>query len=377
MRDIDIAANRCQEWLSNSVLPLWSKIGYREEKGIFEEGLMTVDTVYNTDIIRFRVQPRQVYVFAHATKLGWFDGNTLVKNAVSKGFDNFRCNTGEFVFSTAKDLTINGEGKNAYEHAFAMLGFAWHYKITNDNTSIIKAEKCYQWFENELADRINGGFYSSLDDRCLRCQNPHMHLFEALMTLFEVTGDELWIERAGNIYELFTTKFFNGRFLREFFDSDLAPNHSNSKQVDPGHQYEWIWLLAHYEKLTGINVELQINSLLVFAQTYGHSETGLVMDEIIENGEKYRDTSRLWCQTELLKARVALYENNLSHVNEKAVVKAVDAIFKYYINPAENGLWIDQVNRDGSPVSQNAPASTLYHIFLAFSEVWRVSSKQP
>ncbi|MDE1236024.1 AGE family epimerase/isomerase [Vibrio aestuarianus] len=374
MRKIDVAASRCKDWLSSQVLPLWAECAVRSN-GVFEEGLQSDGQPFEEDLIRFRVQPRQTYVFAHATELGWFDGAELVKNAVDNGFDHFRCETGEFVFSTSKDLVINNESKNAYEHAFAMLGYAWHFKLTKEESSLENAETYYNWFESALADSENGGFFSSTDDKSLRSQNPHMHLFEALMTLYEVSGKELWLERASKIYGLFCTKFFNGTNLIEFFDGNLEPNHELSENIDPGHQYEWIWLLNHYEHLTGIDVSEQIAALKTFAEKYGHSELGLVMDEIKDTGAVYRNTSRLWCQTELLKARIALFERNPSEDNESAVADAVALIFKHYLDNANKGSWVDQVNADGNPVSMNSPASTLYHIFLAMAEVYRVAKK--
>lgn len=374
MRKLDVAANRCKDWLAIQVLPLWAECAVRPN-GVFEEGLQEDGKPFEADLIRFRVQPRQTYVFAHATELGWFDGSEYVKNAVANGFDHFRCETGEFAFSTSKDLVVNNESKNAYEHAFAMLGYAWHYKLTKDESSLANAETCYQWFESALSDKENGGFYSSTDDKSLRSQNPHMHLFEALMTLFEVSGNKLWLERSGKIFELFCTKFFNGTNLVEFFDENLEPNHELSENIDPGHQYEWIWLLNHYEHLTGIDVSEQIAALTSFAEKYGHSEIGLVMDEIKNTGSTFRETSRLWCQTELLKARVALFEREPTESNERAVVDTVDLIFKHYLSKANDGCWIDQVNTDGTPVSFHSPASTLYHIFLAITELCRVCDK--
>lgn len=371
MRKLGVEAERCKDWLKTQALPLWAECATRPN-GVFEEGLEENGQAFQSDLIRFRVQPRQVYVYAHATELSWFDGAKFVEKAVAEGFDRFRCETGEFAFSTSKDLIVNNSSKNAYEHAFAMLGYAWHYKLTQDSSSLIQAEECYQWFELALGDKVNGGYFSNTEEKNPRSQNPHMHLFEALMTLFEVSGDVLWLERANNIYDLFCTKFFNGRNLIEFFDENLEPKHETSENIDPGHQYEWIWLLNHYESLSGVDVSEQIEALLSFAQKYGHSDLGLVMDEIKYTGEKFRDTSRLWCQTEFLKARVALYERNPTTENEEKIAEVVDLIFANYIDMAKPGCWVDQLKIDGTPVSYSSPASTLYHIFLAFSEVWRI-----
>ncbi|HHC7201651.1 TPA: AGE family epimerase/isomerase [Vibrio parahaemolyticus] len=371
MRNLDLAASKCQSWLSKVVLPLWAREGQRKN-GVFEEGLSSPSEPFSKGVIRFRVQPRQAYVYAHAHQLGWFNSTDIVNNVVENGFNYFQSSTGHYAFSTSDELVINDETQYGYDHAFAILGFGWHYQLTKDEKSLDMAESCYQFFNRFLRDKEYDGFFSSPSEKIVKCQNPHMHLFEALMVLFEVTNNTLWLERADEIYKLFCKRFYNGNNVVEFFDRELLPNHPLSENIDPGHQYEWVWLLSHYAKLRKVDVSDKVMSLMSFAAELGHSATGLVMDEIKQDGSKYRETSRLWCQTEYLKARVAVYESNTTPENEEALVLAVDSIFKFYIEPAQHGLWIDQVDSNGNPISHDAPASTLYHIFLAFSEVCRL-----
>ncbi len=116
-----------------------------------------------------------------------------------------------------------------------------------------------------------------------------------------------------------------------------------------------------------------IEKLNRFASACGHNDNGLVRDEVKNSGEVFRSTSRLWCQTEYLKAQIALWERNPSPEREQRVCQAVEAIFSAYLNPAKNGLWFDQLDSDGLPLQKNSPASTFYHLFLAFSELLRIA----
>lgn len=374
MTTIQQKAAQCKNWLQSHVLPLWAEQAFDSNTGVFAEGMLAPNQQYTDDLIRFRVQPRQLYVFAHATEMGLFDGKAIVEQAIA-GFERFQDADNRFTFAVNKQLEITHPEINTYEHAFALLGYAWHYKTTQDTNSIALAEACYQLLNEQLGDTENGGFFSSTDDHSLRSQNPHMHMFEAMMTWYEVTGDQKWLTRAGKLYDLFSTRFLESNFLRELYAEDLNPTHALSENLDPGHHYEWIWLLSHYAKLAKIDVQFQINILLKFAQKFGHSPLGLVYDEVKDNGEEYRTTSRLWCQTELIKARVALYEMQPSAENSTALINAIDMTFKYYLDNAEPGLWIDQLDKSGTPLSTKSPASTLYHIFLAFSEVCRITEK--
>lgn len=195
------------------------------------------------------------------------------------------------------------------------------------------------------------------------------------MVSYEHTDNEIWLKRAERIYELFSMKFMQHNHLAEFFNQDFSLNEKTGKQIDPGHHYEWIWLLNHYQKLTGSNVENHIQILYRFAQKFGHNGNGLVRDEVFADGKPCRSTSRLWCQTEYLKACVALWERNPTKERQFAISHAVEQIFNYYINPAKPGLWVDQLDEYGVVINEHAPASTFYHLFLAFSEVLKLESE--
>jgi mannose-6-phosphate isomerase len=47
-------------------------------------------------------------------------------------------------------------------------------------------------------------------------------------------------------------------------------------------------------------------------------------------------------------------------------------MFERHLAGAFAGGWIDQVTAKGEPMVDFAPASTLYHVFLAIAEVERV-----
>nr|WP_232055153.1 AGE family epimerase/isomerase [Vibrio taketomensis] len=55
--------------------------------------------------------------------------------------------------------------------------------------------------------------------------------------------------------------------------------------------------------------------------------------------------------------------------------QAIEHIFVYYLNPALPGLWVDQVDNSGQVLNENSPASSFYHLFLAFSELLRIANK--
>src|SRR5438477_116158 len=75
----------------------------------------------------------------------------------------------------------------------------------------------------------------------LRRQNPHMHLFEALLNLWTNARDARYLNRAGKLFELFSRRFFQPDLgvVIEYFDQALAPAPGIAGTiVEPGHQCE-------------------------------------------------------------------------------------------------------------------------------------------
>ena len=49
----------------------------------------------------------------------------------------------------------------------------------------------------------------------------------------------------------------------------------------------------------------------------------------------------------------------------------LDRLFECYLI-ADTGLWSEHLQRDGTPLRDTVPATSLYHLFLALTEVLRV-----
>jgi hypothetical protein len=82
-----------------------------------------------------------------------------------------------------------------------------------------------------------------------RRQNPHMHLLEALLAAHDAFGDGVFFARAEELVLIFLSRFFQAGegALPEYFDAALAPQREAGRfLVEPGHHYEWIWLLDRY-----------------------------------------------------------------------------------------------------------------------------------
>ena len=57
---------------------------------------------------------------------------------------------------------------------------------------------------------------------------------------------------------------------------------------------------------------------------------------------------------------------------EDDVIAAYDGLWRYF-EGLRPGLWRDRMREDGGFVEEPAPASSLYHIVVAFTELMRVA----
>src|SRR5690606_32211788 len=108
-----------------------------------------------------------------------------------------------------------------------------------------------------LADPVHGGFFDGGDESWTprsepRSQNPHMHLFEALLAWAEADPGGPWLDRADSIRALFDRFFFDAEagILAEHFDRDWRRASGPAGEVvEPGHHFEWVYLLEEHGRL--------------------------------------------------------------------------------------------------------------------------------
>ncbi|NDO79455.1 hypothetical protein CJP72_01320 [Citrobacter sp. NCU1] len=357
-------------WMHNTALPCFLSQGIktREDGSIcFAETLPE-----RSPLIRSRVQTRQLYVFAHATRTGWCDASEILNNIMKEGLADFIDKDGAFLFSNAGDaLALQ---TNTYEQAFALLAFSELYSLTNDRHILTHAEKLHDWMKIHLS-LAEGGYALNTARPEKLSQNPHMHLFEAMLSWWAITGDSRWEHEAHYLFKLFRERFFHQekQCLVEFFAPGWQPTLVESQYIDPGHHHEWTWLLHEYQKLSGIDTSHWRAALQRLAIDHGENPlTKAVMNEIHINKTPYRATSRLWCQTERLKADVVAYETT----QDKSVLPTLDEhaarLMQQYVYGETATVYCDEISAKGERISQPAPASTLYHLYVSCRQVEKV-----
>ena len=240
--------------------------------------------------------------------------------------------------------------------------------------------------QQRLADRRHGGFLEEFapgrsEAKLPRRQNPHMHLLEALLALHVATDEKNWLRRAGTLVDLFKAKFVdphNGALI-EFFSADWLPMPGHQGNLrEPGHQFEWVWLLYEYYRLTrDESVIPYAEKLFAFGTQFGIERheglLGAVFDGVDASGTLVADTKLFWPQTEYLKALVARAEFAGDAVARDAIPTHLALIARSYMRP-DGASWHNQLARDGTSLTPTTNARLLYHLFLGIAEVDRLFS---
>jgi mannose/cellobiose epimerase-like protein (N-acyl-D-glucosamine 2-epimerase family) len=230
----------------------------------------------------------------------------------------------------------------------------------------------FQFLDAHLEDDTLKGFLETSDGAGLRRSNPHMHLLEAFLAWYAATGDRTYLRRAARIIDLFRSHFFDAESwtLGEYFDDDWRPAAGEKGQwTEPGHHFEWASLLTDFARISK-QKDLVGYARKLYASAIAsglNRATGLAYGAVSRAGLPLDKESRSWPQAEAIKAAIAL--DGAGGPDLKPEVEArVGRLFRWHIDPAPTGLWIDRIDEKGRALSQEVPASIFYHLVCALTQ---------
>ena len=249
------------------------------------------------------------------------------------------------------------------------------HRLNGDRKLLSLADAVTAFIDEHLVDRVHGGFFDEAQaiDRSKR-QNPHMHLLEAYLALHDTAADRGYLERASALVALFKERLFSAELgvLREHFSERWADHPDPLKQqvIEPGHHFEWVWLLRQYEERSGENLEPWIGQLYEISGRSGISANGLVFDQLALDRNVVKRSHRIWPHTEALKAAVVRQADG-DPLAPLFASRMAGTLMDNFLGRPIAGGWIDHLSAKGRPLVDYIPASSLYHLFLAAAEAQR------
>lgn len=360
-------------WMRETALPFWASKGVDGSRGGFVEELNPDGSPADPGFKRVRVQGRQLFSFSTAALLGWYPGAAAIADL---GFEflkrHGRATDGYWVRRLKADGSILDPEMDLYDTAFVVLGLSTYYRLTHKAEALSLLEITLEQVRNRLSVAGGKGYWQWLGEKGILRQNPHMHWFEAMLFCFDATKDRRFLEEAEKMYRLAEDHIIDPKTgaLREVFDGQWKPLGEKGKiLVEPGHHCEWAWLLWKASKVMSVNPALS-QGILRFADQFGvNPVTGLVWDQVSDQGELTQPTHRLWVQTEAIKAwlvRSDVVENQ----REKRIEQIEAGLIKYYLDRKPAGSWGDRLDADGRVHPGQVPASSMYHLMICVTELW-------
>ena len=364
-------------YLFDHFLPRWQKHGQDDDGGFVYQLHPDWSRADNPDR-RLRVQARQTFVFAKAAALGAGDAHA---DAARRGFEYMLKRFGDAeqggFFLT---LTADGEpldtNKELYEHAFVLLACAAVHEAFGDERALPTARGVCDLIDAKLADSEHGGYFEGADREWnprrdgARRQNPHMHLFEAMLAWSDADPAGPWRQRAGDLLDLFYRRFYDvpSDLLREYYTQAWQPAPGEQGEiVEPGHHFEWVFLLEEYARIFG---ESQWGDATMglwgWGREHGLDAAGGVYDECRRDGGVARATKRVWPQTEWLRALTIRYRDSLETDWRDQIEAHLDWMREHYCQGCFPG-WKDKLDADGNVIEETMHATSVYHIFGAFT----------
>lgn len=376
--------DRYSDWLFGAALPLWWDVGADRERGGFHEKI-TLAGAPTGGPRRTRVVGRQLYSFAVAAELGW-SGPCDVAVGHGLVFLRARCMgpDGLLVSQVEPDGVVVRPDFDLYDQAFGLFGLAAAARVSSEGPALAAEAAAIRDRMIERYGHPAGGFYEGLPIEAPLLANPHMHVFEACLAWAEVVEapgwqgarDGGWRRLADEIAELALARFIqpDGHLL-EFYELDWSPQAGDAGRiVEPGHQFEWAWLLIrwglHNDRADAIAAARR---LIDVAETHGiNPSLDIAINELWSDMSVKDGAARLWPQTERLKAHLAAARIARNETEREAhwqgAVRACSGLARF-LETDVRGLWIDRYDAEGRGILQDAPTSSLYHIVCALREL--------
>ncbi|HEY5755922.1 MAG TPA: AGE family epimerase/isomerase [Steroidobacter sp.] len=367
---IDQQHSQLCSWLCDAAYPLWSTAGVDPAGGFHERLAQNGRPLVEPR--RSRVNPRQAYCFAMAPSLGWRgESARLIKHALDYFVARYQRADGLFRTLVAADGSPLDDRALLYDQAFALLAFN-----VAAASGELRAEREHESLSLHALvmkhmKRQGQGFESGVPASLPLQSNPHMHLFEAALAGCEVCSDSsLWKPLSDELAELALAKFIDPQTgaLREFFDESWNPAAGTpGRIVEPGHQFEWAWLLLRWGGAKQPRARTAALKLIEIGEMHG-VRNGLATNSLLDDFSAHDAGARLWPQTERLKAAAIAARLTGEARYLSMAVAAADGLLRYLDCPTP-GLWYDRIDAQGNLVDEPAPASSFYHLVAAIAEI--------
>lgn len=339
------------------VLPLWRGPGFDAARRLPHEALDATGTApLPTGRYRAMACARQLFVFsqagdaAHAQVL--FDSLCRVFEDREQGGWFYSVDAEGAPLDTTKDL---------YTHAFVVFACAAYGARFGAREAFEALHRTSALIVERFA-APDGLFDAALDAsfgqvKGTPLQNPLMHLTEAWLAAREATADAAYDTALTRLVEAVARTFLHAPTgcIAEL------PIGAADNRLEPGHQFEWFWLVARAAgRLGDSGLDAALARAFRFAVDHGvDPATGGVAAALDEQGGMKDATQRIWAQTEYLRA-IATHGDAAVRATLPGQIGRFAARF---LTPQG---WVECRSGAGEVARADMPSTTPYHLLTAY-----------
>ncbi|MDQ2065658.1 AGE family epimerase/isomerase [Xinfangfangia sp. CPCC 101601] len=371
-----------RNWLLAHALPLWAGYGVDHHFGGYHERL-SFDLTPLEAPHRARLTARQIYCFVRGAELGWQGpASDLVAHGLS--FLNRHLLTPEdrVVMAVDPATGLAVPGHDNYDVAFVLFALAVAARSRADVTALsARARRIAQRLSADYAHPL-GGYQETAPATSPLRANPHMHLLEAFLEWAEGDhdADGFWHGKAAEIIGLAQQRMLlPSGAMPELFDLAWQPlGPPGNPLIEPGHQFEWGWLLARWARLCGDASAFDAALRLIrIGEDHGICQQRGVAINAVDGDFAPRDAqAKLWPQTERVKAWAELATSPFASAQIKSeararLLPALAGLRAFLITgpPQCLGLWREVMRTDGTFINEPVRASSFYHLICALQVI--------
>lgn len=318
----------------------------------------------------------------HSYALGKLAGHPGCDNIIDQGmrylWSHHRdAEHGGYLWALDGDA-VHDDRKLAYGHVFVLLagasarmvGHPDADRLIDDATAVLDA---HFWEEGPglFADEWNRDWtpFSTY-----RGMNANMHGVEALLTAYEATGRDVYLERAGRILDFFLRRMApaEGWQIPEHYTGDWSVDRDYDGDpmfrpagTTPGHSFEMARLLLHYWDLAGRPDDGSLDiarNIVDRALTHGwDAERGGVFYTLGFDGAPLIRDRYWWPVTEAIGVLAALVKLE-GREDDEAWYRRLWTFADSHFIDHEFGGWFPEIDDTGKPtVTQFKGKPDIYH----------------
>jgi len=349
-----------QQHFLDVIVPLWLGPGWNAELALPYEALDSEHRPLPPQRYRAMACARQLYLFS--TLIGQVPGAEERAAALFRSLQRHfhDAEHGGWFYSIDPQGAPLDQRKDLYTHAFILFACAHYWGKVREPLveSVLNAslEVVAQRFAtgDGLYEATLERDWSSLASGPL--QNPLMHLAEAFLATLSVRED-LAVQQA--LTELCTA--MHQHFVDPQFSVLMEkPLGSVDNWYEPGHQFEWYFLLASSPLLQGSVLHAALERAFTFTEQLGvDQQTGAVraMLDLGPEGGTRDGTQRIWAQAEYLRALT------LRPHSEAALLQQLQALQQRSLHA---GGWYECRDEHGEVSRKDMPSTTPYHLATCY-----------